>query len=71
MNGEMAVTAIVHDLAPGESRELTRGWGHLDWAGLLPQGTYGIAISGELAEDLLELEEEPAEVSVFVTFAIR
>ena len=71
MKGEMAVTAIAHDLAPGESHEITRSWGHLDWAGLLPQGTYGIAISGELTEDLGAAGGESAGASVFTTFAIR
>ena len=76
MNGEMAVTAIAHDLGPGESRELTRSWGHLDWAGLLPQGTYGISVSGELVsgeltEDPLAPGGESAGATVFATFAIR
>ena len=38
MNGDMAVTAIAHNLGPGESQELTRSWGQLEWAGLLPPG---------------------------------
>ena len=38
MNGEMAVIAIAYDLGPGESQELTRNWGYLEWAGLLPAG---------------------------------
>ena len=76
INGEMAVTAIAHDLGPGESRELTRSWGHLDWAGLLPQGTYGISVSGELVsgeptEDSPAPGGESAGATVFAAFAIR
>ena len=40
-------------------------------AGLLPQGTYGIAISGELTEEAWTLGGESAEATVFATFAIR
>lgn len=71
MNGEMEVTAIAHDLGPGESQQLTRSWGYLDWAGLLPAGTYGVAISGELTEKAWTLGGESAEATVFATFAIR
>ena len=71
MNGEMSVTAIAHDLGPGESQELTRNWGYLEWAGLLPQGTYGIAITGELTEESWTPGGDSAEATVFTTFAIR
>lgn len=71
MNGEMDVTAIAHDLGPGERQEITRSWGHLDWAGLLPQGTYGVAISGKLTDESWTLGGESAEATVFATFAIR
>lgn len=71
MNGELAVTAIAHDLGPGESQQLTRSWGYLDWAGLLPAATYGITVSGELTEEAWTLGGESAEATVFATFAIR
>lgn len=71
MNGEMAVTAIAHNLGPGESQQLTRSWGYLDWAGLLPAATYGISVSGELTEEAWTLGGESAEATVFATFAIR
>lgn len=71
MNGEMAVTAIAHNLGPGESQQITRNWGYLDWAGLLPTGTYGIAIRGELTEEAWVLGGESAEATAFATFAIR
>ena len=71
MNGDMAVTAIAHNLGPGESQEITRSWGQLDWARLLPPGTYGIGISGELSEEPWVLGVETTSGTVFTTFAIR
>lgn len=69
MNGEMAVIAIAYDLGPGESQQITHNWGYLD--GLLPAGTYGIAISGELTEEAWTLGGESAAAAAFATFAIR
>ena len=62
MNGEAASIAILYTLGPGESRELTLHWGDMEWAGVLPQGTYCVSKSGTLGD-------QPATVSA--TFAIR
>lgn len=62
MNEEAASIAILYTLGPGESQELTLHWGDMEWAGVLPQGTYCVSKSGTLGD-------QPATVSA--TFAIR
>lgn len=63
LTGEMAVIAILYQLAPGQSQERTFSWGGMDWGGVLPEGTYCVSQAGTLGE------EQPVTVSA--VFAIR